>query len=112
MIVPPVKGGLSEPPYLLQSKEQLMSGAPTDKNFDIAAFILTGNLMIKLVEKGVIDMRDANDIIARTRTAYSLRECYKDERTGSDAGEFIETLFNKLWDSRPFPPTTQRHDSE
>lgn len=54
-----------------------MSNAPNDNNFDIAGFLLAGNIMLKLVEKGVIDMHDANDIIARTRAAYQLRDSYK-----------------------------------
>ncbi|AWA01491.1 MULTISPECIES: hypothetical protein [Klebsiella/Raoultella group] len=78
-----------------------MSNTPDDKNFDIAGFLLAGNIMVKLVEKGVIDMRDANDIVARTRAAYTQRDSYKDESLGSDAEAYLDTLFNKLWASRP-----------
>ncbi|HBR5154307.1 hypothetical protein VBS76_24935 [Klebsiella variicola] len=78
-----------------------MSNAPNDNNFDIAGFLLAGNIMLKLVEKGVIDMHDANDIIARTRAAYQLRDSYKDESIGNDAEAYLDTLFNKLWTSRP-----------
>lgn len=55
-----------------------MPNTPDDNNFDIAGFLLAGNIMIKLVEKGVIDMRDAKDIIERTRAAYEHKDLYKD----------------------------------
>ncbi|HED4143275.1 hypothetical protein AB8Q38_03305 [Klebsiella quasipneumoniae] len=78
-----------------------MPNTPDDNNFDIAGFLLAGNIMIKLVEKGVIDMRDAKDIIERTRAAYEHKDLYKDERFANDADTFIDSLFNKLWASRP-----------
>ena len=41
-----------------------------DSDFDFAGFLLIGNTLVKLIEKDVIDMRDAKDIIHRTQNAY------------------------------------------
>lgn len=43
-----------------------MSDNVQDKDFDLAAFLLAGNIMVTLVEKGVIDMREASSVIQNT----------------------------------------------
>ncbi|EAA8719416.1 hypothetical protein HU47_25400 [Salmonella enterica subsp. enterica serovar Abaetetuba] len=67
MSVPQERGGVTAPPYLLANiKEILMSDNVQDKDFDLAAFLLAGNIMVTLVEKGVIDMREASSVIQNT----------------------------------------------
>lgn len=57
-----------------------MSDNVQDKDFDLAAFLLAGNIMVTLVEKGVIDMREASSVIQNTQSALKNSELYKKER--------------------------------
>ncbi len=78
-----------------------MSESTKDKNYDFAAFSLAGNTLIKLVEKGVIDIRDAKDVIDRTRATNKFGSSLKCDVIGSPAEDCIDSLFLKLWDSKP-----------
>ncbi|HAV9699985.1 TPA: hypothetical protein JLG89_003846 [Escherichia coli] len=71
----------------------------SNMHFDIAGFMLAGNLMIKLIENGVINMHDVYDVIRHTQTSYNNRRTFDD--LGFDADEYINLLLHKLWDSRP-----------
>ncbi len=58
-----------------------MSDNDQDKDFDLAAFLLAGNIMVTLVEKGVIDMREACSIIRETQSALKNSGLYKKKST-------------------------------
>lgn len=79
-----------------------MSDNNQDKDFDLAAFLLTGNIMVTLVEKGVIDMREAYSIIRETQSALKNSELYKKE-IDETASDYIDRLFTLLWDAHPRP---------
>lgn len=69
-----------------------------DKFFGIIGFMLVGNLMIKLIENGVINMHDAYDIIRNTQASYKNRKTF--EELEFEADEYVDLLLNKLWASR------------
>lgn len=79
-----------------------MSDNVQDKDFDLAAFLLAGNIMVTLVEKSVIDMREASSVIQNTQSALKNSELYKKE-IDETASDYITRLFTLLWDTHPKP---------